>query len=293
MEAKRFLFGLISLTLVTYKIFYVFHFFLFQGNDFCQFISGLLDLKKAMGLMKRTLFLYVLAWSLLCNILYSKGALANGSYTEIDVSDGGCIAGYVKCSGDVGAPSIDLYAGWELPRSSRDNISEKLAVNKINNGVKNVIVSISNIEKGKKGVISPVHPVIDRQRSVFIPRVTAILAGTTVDLLNGDEEMHNVHTKSMRNQPFNLGMTYKQRISRKFDFPETVKLSCDIHKEYAWIVVFSNPYFDVTDRNGYFEICDIPEGTYEFRVWHEELGKLEKEVMVRARKIENIEFVYE
>ncbi|MCF6149897.1 MAG: hypothetical protein E3K37_14685 [Candidatus Kuenenia sp.] len=249
-------------------------------------------MKKATESMKRTLLLYILSWFLLCNVLSSKGLFANGLYTEIEVPDGGCVAGYVKCTGNAGAPSIDLYAGWELPRASQV-ISEKLTVNKVNNGVKNVIVSISDIEKGKKGVVPQIHPVIDQQRSVFIPRVTAILAGTTVDLLNGDEEMHNVHTTSMRNQPFNFGMAYKQRISKKFDFPETVKLSCDIHKEYAWIVVFGNPYFDVTDRNGYFEICDIPEGTYKFRVWHEELGKREKEVMVRAKKIENIEFVYE
>ncbi|MBE7545650.1 type-1 blue copper-containing cupredoxin [Candidatus Kuenenia stuttgartiensis] len=244
--------------------------------------------------MKQTLSLSlcIFAWFFYCTLFCSEEMLAGEHYTVVEVQDGGCITGYVIRGGDAGMPSIDLYAGWELPKSSQV-ISEKLEVNRVNNGVKNAIVSISNIVRGKKGIVPPIHPVIDQQRGVFVPRVTAILAGTTVDLLNGDEEMHNIHTKSMRNQPFNLGMSYKQRVLKKFDYPETIKLSCDIHHEYAWIVVFGHPYFDVTDRNGYFEICDIPEGTYVFRVWHEELGKREKEVMIRPRKTESIEIVYE
>ncbi|MBM4055246.1 MAG: hypothetical protein FJ264_11390 [Planctomycetes bacterium] len=242
--------------------------------------------------MIRTVSLCIFVLFFCCDILYSKELVTEDAYTVIDVSDGGSITGHVTCTGDAGAPSLDMYAGWELSKPSQV-VSEKIVINRLNNGVRNAVVSLSNIEKGKKGVVPSVHPVIDQQMGIFLPRVTAILAGTTIDLLNGDEELHNVHTKSVRNQPFNFGMSYKQRISKDFDYPETVKLSCDIHKEYAWIVVFSNPYFDVTDRSGYFEICDIPEGTYELRVWHEELGKQEKEVIIQARKRENIAFVYE
>ena len=105
--------------------------------------------------------------------------------------------------------------------------------------------------------------------------------------------MHTIHTSTIKNQSFNLGTTYKQRISKTFEYPETIKLTCDLHKKsHAWVVVLDNPYFDITDRNGYFEICDIPPGTYKFQVWHEELGKLEKEVKIKPKEISNIEFVY-
>ncbi|MEK7289507.1 MAG: TonB-dependent receptor, partial [Planctomycetota bacterium] len=63
-------------------------------------------------------------------------------------------------------------------------------------------------------------------------------------------------------------------------------------KSYAWIVVLDNPYFDVTDRNGYFEICDIPPGAYKLQVWHEELGNLEKEVTIHPKEITKVELVY-
>lgn len=221
-----------------------------------------------------------------------KNISAQQQYTEIEVIDGGNVIGNVKYVGDLAAVGLDLYRDWELSDTSKTP-SEKLIFSKINNGLKNATVSIKDITKGKKKRIPTIHPIIDQQNNIFIPHVIAILTGTTIDILHGDEGMHNIHTRSIKNQPFNLGTTYKQRISKKFDYPEIIKLSCDLHKyACAWIVVLDNPYFDVTDRNGYFEICDIPPGTYRFQVWHEELGNLEKEVTVHPKETTSIECVY-
>ena len=241
--------------------------------------------------MKQLLFLCALFGFLSWNVLSSEDTLAD-NYTEIEVKDGGSVVGNVKYMGDLTTLSLNLYADFELPETSKTT-TEKLIVSMINHGIKYAVVSITDITKGKKKAIPAIHPIIDQQRNNFIPNVTAIPAGTTIDILNGDEELHTVHTRTIKNQPFNLGTTYKQRISKTFEYPETIKLTCDLHKKsYAWIVVLDNPYFDITDRNGYFEICDIPPGTYKFQVWHEELGKLEKEVKINPKEISNIEFIY-
>ncbi len=243
--------------------------------------------------MRYLFFLNILVGLLGWNIISSRDIFAEKAYTEIEVTEGGIVVGNVKYLGALAAMSLDLHGAWELPGAS-ETPSEKLIFNKINHGLKNAVVSITNITKGKKRVIPDIRPIIDQQRNTFIPHVTAILMGTTIDILNGDEEMHNVHTRSIRNQPFNLGTTYKQRISKRFDQPEIIKLSCDIHKKsYAWIVILDHPYFDITDRNGYFEICDIPPGTYQLQVWHEELGNIEKEVTIHPKETTNIEFVYQ
>ena len=242
--------------------------------------------------IKQLLFLSVLFGLLGWNIISSKDIFADKNYTETEVTDGGSVIGNVKYMGDLTTLSLNLSGEWGLADPSKPP-SEKFIVSKINNGLKNTIVSVVNITKGKKRIVPIIHPVIDQQRSIFIPHVISILAGTTVDILNGDEELHTIHTRSIKNQPFNLGTTYKQRISKTFDCPEIIKLSCDIHKyAYTWIVILDNPYFDITDRNGYFEICDIPPGTYKFQVWHEELGNLEKEVTVHPKETTQIEFVY-
>ncbi len=226
------------------------------------------------------------------NVIFPKYILADKDYTEVEVTDGGAIIGNVKYMGDLATLSLNLSGNWELPETST-TAPEKLVVSRINNGLKYAVVSITDITKGKKRATPTIHPIIDQQKNTYIPHVVAILAGTTIDILNGDEELHTVHTCSVKNQPFNLGTTYKQRISEKFDSPEIIKLTCDIHKKtYAWIVILDNPYFDTTDKNGYFEICDIPPGTYKLQVWHEELGKLEKEVTIHPKETSNIEFVY-
>lgn len=242
--------------------------------------------------MKQLFFLGLLFGFLCWNAISSKNILAGNDYTEMEVAEGGTVIGNVKYLGDLAVSGLNLYRQWELSDTSQAS-SEKLMVSKINNGLRNAVVSIQGMGKGKKGVIPTIHPIIDQQNNMFIPHVTAILAGTTIDILHGDEGMHNVHARSVKNQPFNLGTTFKQRISKKFDYPEIIKLTCDLHKKaYAWVVVLDNPYFDITDRNGYFEICDIPPGTYKFQVWHEELGILEKEVKIDPKETTVVEFVY-
>ncbi len=242
--------------------------------------------------MKPVFFFCVLLLILNWCTISSKDIVTAKDYVEIEVTDGGAIAGNVKYMGDLAVLKLNLYRDWELPDTA-NTTSEKLIVSKINNGLKYAVVSITDITKGKKKTTSAIHPIIDQQRNTFIPRVSAILAGTAVDILNGDEELHTIHTRTKKNRPFNLGTTYKQRISETFEYPEIIKLTCDIHKKsYAWIVVLDNPYFDLTDRNGYFEICDIPPGTYKFQVWHEELGNLEKEVSIQPKETAMIEFVY-
>ncbi len=240
--------------------------------------------------MKLILSLLALSVFLSWNIFTSSHILAD--YTEAETTDGGSVVGNVKYEGDLAITSLDVYGKWELPKTMQPG-SEKIVISKINQGLKSAVVSILDITKGKKLETPAIHPIIDQQRNSFIPRVTAILKGSTVDILNGDEELHTIHTRSVRNQPFNHGTTYKQRIAKTFDTPEMIRLTCDIHKKVdAWIVVMDNPYFDTTDKNGYFEICDIPPGTYKFQVWHEELGKLEKEVTIYPKEVASVEFVY-
>jgi plastocyanin len=242
--------------------------------------------------MKPLLFLSILFGFLGCSAISSKNILAENGYAEIEVDEGGTVIGNVKYLGELATPGLNLYRDWKLSDTSPIP-SEKLIFSKINNGLKNAVVSIKDITRGKKRVVPTIRPIIDQQNNIFIPHVTAILVGTTIDILNGDKELHTIHTRTIKNQPFNLGTTYRQRIAKTFEYPEIIKLTCDIHKKsYAWIVVLDNPYFDITDRNGYFEICDIPPGTYKFQVWHEELGNLEKEVTVHPKEITSIELVY-
>jgi len=68
-------------------------------------------------------------------------------------------------------------------------------------------------------------------------------------------------------------------------------VKCDIHPWMsAYVGVFTNPFFDVTDANGKFSIEGLPPGTYEVEAWHEKLGVQTGSATVAAGKAATIDF---
>ena len=212
-------------------------------------------------------------------------------YTEIEVTKGGTITGTVKFDGDV-PERKQLKVDSDQETCGQHNIiSEALIVSNDTKGVKNVIVSIEDIEKGKK-LLPSSNPVLDQKDCVFLPHVVAVPAGATIEILNSDKVMHNVHSYAIKNSPFNEGVSGGGKLPKKFDFPEVVPVKCDVHKWMSgFIVVKGNPYFAVTDDNGNFKIDNVPAGAYKLQAWQETLGKQVKDVTVEAGKEAKADFV--
>ncbi len=129
------------------------------------------------------------------------------------------------------------------------------------------------LESGPRGAFEdrdPARSTLDQRRETFVPHVLAIMAGTTVDFPNSDATYHNVFSLS-KTQRFDLGR-YKQGRSKsvRFDRPGVVRVFCDIHSHMsAFIVVFSHPYFAVTEPDGRYRIDGVPPGTYTVAAWYE------------------------
>ncbi len=224
-------------------------------------------------------------------LIMGSGSLVKSyGYTEIEVTKGGTITGTVKFDGDV-PERKQLKVESDQETCGQHNIlSESLVVSKDTKGVKNVIVSIEDIEKGKK-LLPSSNPVLDQKDCVFLPHVVAIPAGATIDILNSDKIMHNVHSYAIKNSPFNEGVSGGGKLPKKFDFPEVVPVKCDVHKWMSgFIVVKGNPYFAVTDDNGNFKIDNVPAGAYKLQAWQETLGKQVKDVTVEAGKEAKADF---
>ncbi|MBV9506781.1 MAG: hypothetical protein JO323_17445 [Acidobacteriia bacterium] len=120
----------------------------------------------------------------------------------------------------------------------------------------------------------------------FIPHVLAVTVGTMVDLPNLDPIFHNAFS-NYDGQLFDLGL-YPPRSSKgvRFTRPGLVRVFCNIHSTMsAVIAVMDTPYFAVTKENGRFEIANVPEGTYGFRIFHERatdetLARLNRQINV-------------
>src|ERR1700693_2104647 len=119
------------------------------------------------------------------------------------------------------------------------------------------------------------HVVIDQRKMAFIPHLVAVQQGTTVDFLNSDAVGHNVYWPSIsgnKKLSHNLG-TWPKGDKKPFQFNDlgSVPLLCNVHPEMSgYVVVVPTPYFAVTDKEGNFEIKNIPAGKYTLKTFSED-----------------------
>jgi plastocyanin len=125
------------------------------------------------------------------------------------------------------------------------------------------------------------HAVMDQRNETFVPHVLAITTGTTVDFPNSDKFYHNVFSLS-KTRTFDLGR-YAAGNSRqvRFDRAGIVRVFCDIHSHMnAFILVFSHPFFAMTDGEGRYRIDNVPPGTWGVVAWNEGAASETKPVAV-------------
>jgi plastocyanin len=117
----------------------------------------------------------------------------------------------------------------------------------------------------------PMQVVIQKD-GTFKPHVLPVMVGTTVEWPNNDDIFHNVFSMSEA-KPFDLGFYKSHEVKRvTFDKPGRVDIFCSIHTRMSCIVlVLENPFFTATDKNGNYEIQNLPAGTYHLKAWHERL----------------------
>lgn len=110
--------------------------------------------------------------------------------------------------------------------------------------------------------------------SRFVPRVSAIAAGTDVEFENLDRVWHNVFSVSRASQ-FDLGKCPPGRVDTvHFEHAGLVNLHCDIHpEETAFVMVTPNHAFARPDSLGRFALPKLPAGSYELMLWHPRLGQ--------------------
>jgi len=178
-----------------------------------------------------------------------------------------------------GTPVVEkLKVNKDTEKCGTEAMIEKVVVGP-NKGLANAVVSVPSA----KGAAKAVKTTVDQHGCKFVPHVTAMTPGE-LDLKNSDDILHNIHTYSTANPSINKAQPkFKKMMTEKFEKPEFVKLTCDVHSwMLGWVAVMPNPFFGVTDAGGNAKIENVPPGKYAVEAWHETLGKQTKEVEVKA-----------
>jgi plastocyanin len=153
-------------------------------------------------------------------------------------------------------------------------------------GIRNVMVSLQPSPPGAKWPAALPMMQMDQEQCMFVPRVVVVPVGGTLEFLNTDRLLHNLHSASTGNPQFNRTQPRGRTIPVVFEKPEIIRVDCDLHPWMrAWVVVAEHPFYAVTNEQGEFVLDNVPSGEYTLQLWQESLGTMTQDVMVRDEAI--------
>ena len=224
--------------------------------------------------------------SALALILVAGLATRAAAYEAMAVTDGGTLSGTVTYDGTPpAAAKIEVTKDPEVcGKESKEKVNPVLLVG-AGGGIANVVVTVK-AAKGKKLEVPATNPVFDQKMCEFHPHVLVFPAGSTIDVINSDGILHNIHTTSTVNPSQNQAQPkFKPKIQIKVEKPETIAIKCDVH---GWMsgywVATETPYVAVTAADGSFKISDLPPGDYDVELWQEKLGKAMQKASIKAKE---------
>ena len=186
-----------------------------------------------------------------------------------------------------------------LPK--RQVLDERLVVDSATKGIANIIIYLPsrpdsvhpefeqdrNTDRKEK---ADDEVVLDRNDGRYVPHAMIVRTYQKIRLLNGDNETHNVVTLPIRNSQQNVIVKPNDRVGVVLK-PMTISertptmVTSGVHVWMsAYVLVVDHPYAAVTDKDGRFEIRNLPVGKHEFRVWHEARGYLEKRYAITIKE---------
>ncbi len=136
---------------------------------------------------------------------------------------------------------------------------------------------------GFKSETPEVIPDIVQKDKKFSHNILPVVVGQKVRFPNHDNIYHNVFSISPA-KVFDLGQ-YKGGESPKFvtfEKPGLVSVFCNIHPHMiAYVIVLENNSYAMTDREGAFQISNVPCGTYTVNAWLPQARYVSQEILIQ------------
>jgi plastocyanin len=113
------------------------------------------------------------------------------------------------------------------------------------------------------------HAAIEQRGREFVPWMTVVQTGASVDFPNNDTIRHHVYSFSEPKR-FEIKL-YAGKPGQPvvFDKPGQIDIGCNIHDWMeAHVLVVDTPYFARTGADGRATVAGVPAGRYRVRPWH-------------------------
>lgn len=204
----------------------------------------------------------------------------------------GALEGHIRLGGDR-LPRATVVRNTTDPEAcGPEHVLEDYVVDEKSRGMAHVIVALSGVPREQIPAFEPGRLLLDNRECRFVPPVSVLTVGSTLESLNSDPVPHTVHLYGA--VQMNLSLPFQgMRATRSLERPGMVAVKCDLHGwMQAFIRVDEHPFHDVTDRTGAFRIAGVPPGEYTLEVWHQRLGWKRLPVEIESSRITSAEIEY-
>jgi plastocyanin len=224
-------------------------------------------------------------------------AAAAGGGQKVDTATAGEVKGTVTVDGAV--PKNEPIKMNADPVCVQENktpqFQETYMVGSDGKSLANVFVYVKD-GLGNYVYDTPTQPAtIDQKSCRYHPHVFGMRVGQPLEIINSDPTLHNIHAMPKSNAEFNNGQPIQgMKMTHTFDKQEVmVPFKCDVHGWMnAYVGVVNHPYFAITDKDGKFDLKDVPPGTYTIEAWHEKLGTATQSVTLGQKDTKDISFTF-
>ena len=221
---------------------------------------------------------------------------ANANAKPVDTATAGSISGMVKLDGTPPKMKVINMAAEAscAKQHSTPATSQEVVVGK-DGALENVVVYLKG-DFGQYKFDVPQTPVTITQKGcMYEPHVLALQVDQPFQAVNDDPVTHNIHPLPMDNREWNESQPPGAApIEQKFAHEEVgFPVKCNIHPWMkAYVSVFSNPYFQVTGKDGSFDLKDVPPGTYTLVAWQELYGTQEQSVTIGPKESKTVAITF-
>jgi plastocyanin len=206
----------------------------------------------------------------------------------VDPATAAAVSGTVRFEGQV--PKIAKIDMSQDAACKGTNVAETFVVD--DGKMANVFVYVKEGLGGRTFAEPTDKLMIHQQDCRYHPHVLGVMVGQTVQIMNDDATTHNIHPTPKDNREWNESQPPKAPPIEKSFAREEIMLPVKCN-QHPWMKMYVNvvksPYFAVTDKDGKFEIKNLPPGDYTLAFVHEKLGEQTQKVTLAAKDSKTVD----